>query len=104
MKNNQETASAPRELVTELQTLITEAEAMLAGSPADSSSEMFTELRARFEAAQARVAAVYGEAKKKVVAGAKCADASIRENPYPAVAIALGAGVLVGVLLGRRTR
>ncbi|MBL9200173.1 MAG: DUF883 family protein, partial [Opitutaceae bacterium] len=35
---------------------------------------------------------------------AKCTDSAIREHPYQALAIALGAGLLVGVLLGRRSR
>jgi len=43
-------------------------------------------------------------AKKKVVAGAKYTDSTIRENPYRALAIAAGVGLLVGVLLGRRSQ
>lgn len=40
--------------------------------------------------------------KDKAVAGAKATDETIRENPYQAIGIALGAGVLLGYLLGRR--
>ena len=47
---------------------------------------------------------LYDGAKKKVVAGAKYTDTAIRENPYQALAIALGVGVLIGVLVGRRTK
>jgi ElaB/YqjD/DUF883 family membrane-anchored ribosome-binding protein len=36
------------------------------------------------------------------VAGAKATDEVIRANPYKAVGIALGVGVLVGYLLNRR--
>ena len=76
--------------------------------PADSlsehSAEALSNLRARFGAAQERFADVYEGAKKKVVAGAKCTDEAIRANPYEALAIALGAGLLAGVLLGRRSK
>jgi ElaB/YqjD/DUF883 family membrane-anchored ribosome-binding protein len=61
-------------------------------------------LRTRFDAAQERFTDIYEGAKKKVVAGAKCTDAAIRANPYQSLAIAAGVGLLVGVLLGRRSK
>lgn len=92
------------ELLNEIRTLAAEAEKMLSHSVAEHSEEALDALRARLEAAQERLSAVYDGAKKKVVAGAKCADETIRENPYQALAITLGVGVLVGVLLGRRSK
>ena len=56
------------------------------------------------QAAQERFADIYEGAKKKVVAGAKYTAATIRENPYQSLAIALGVGVVLGVLIGRRTK
>lgn len=38
----------------------------------------------------------------KAIAGAKATDETIREYPYYAMGAALGVGVLVGFLLGRR--
>jgi ElaB/YqjD/DUF883 family membrane-anchored ribosome-binding protein len=102
MKNNQEIAHTPKELLAELQALVAEAETMMADSVAEHSSDAIEALRARFLAAQERFAAIYETTKKKVVAGAKCTDAAIRENPYQALALAAGVGLLVGVLLGRR--
>jgi len=61
-------------------------------------------LRGRFDAAQERFADLYQGTRKKIAAGAKCADAAIRANPYQSLAIAAGAGLLLGVLLGRRTK
>jgi ElaB/YqjD/DUF883 family membrane-anchored ribosome-binding protein len=38
----------------------------------------------------------------KAIAGAKAADHAIREHPYESLGLALGMGLLVGVLVGRR--
>jgi ElaB/YqjD/DUF883 family membrane-anchored ribosome-binding protein len=107
MKNNKDTASAhhtPKELLSELKTLVAEAETMMADSLSEHSSEALGNLRERFSAAQERFSDIYDGAKKKVVAGAKYTDTTIRENPYQSMAIALGVGVLVGVLVGRRSK
>ena len=37
-------------------------------------------------------------------AGAKYTDETIRENPYQSMAVAAGLGLLVGVLIGRRSK
>ncbi len=104
MKNNKETAHTPKELLHELQTLVAEAETMMLDSASEQSAEVLGNLRERFGAAQEKFADVYEGAKKKVVAGAKYTDTTIRENPYQAMAIAAGVGLLVGVLLGRRSK
>lgn len=77
---------------------------MMGDSLTEHSEDALAALRSRFDAAQERLAELYEGARTKVVAGAKCTDAAIRENPYQAMAIAAGVGLLVGVLLGRRSR
>lgn len=104
MKNNQATAHTPKELLHEMQALVGEAQTMMADSLSEHSAEAIDNLRARFGAAQERFAEVYAGAKKKVVAGARYTDTTIRANPYQSLAIALGVGVLVGVLVGRRSK
>jgi ElaB/YqjD/DUF883 family membrane-anchored ribosome-binding protein len=104
MKNNLDTAHTPKDLLNELQALVVEAESMMADSLSEHSTEALGNLRARFGAAQERFADIYEGAKKKVVAGAKYTDATIRENPYQSLAIALGVGVVLGVLIGRRSK
>lgn len=104
MKNNQDTAHTPKELLHELQALVGEAETMMADSLSEHSAEAIDNLRARFGAAQERFAQVYEGAKKKVVAGARYTDTTIRANPYQSLAIALGVGVLLGVIVGRRSK
>jgi len=105
MKNNKDTTHSPKELLSELQALVSEAEAMIA-DPAlnENAGEAGVSLRERFTAAQERFTDAYAGARKKVIAGAKCTDEAIRENPYQSLAIAAGVGLLIGVLVGRRSK
>lgn len=66
--------------------------------------EEVSALRLKLENAQERFADLYQGAKKKVIAGAKYTDEAIRTHPYQLIAIALGLGVLLGVVLDRRTK
>lgn len=97
-------APTPEQLVNELRSLVTEAEKILGQSEPAHSQVTLAALRERCEAAQQRFTDLYGEAKKKASAGAKYADETIRENPYQSLAIAAGLGVLLGILIGRRTK
>ncbi len=103
MKTTKE-STTPSELLHDLQKLVGEAEAMITDSVTEHSADAVESLQARFHAAQERFADVYAGARKKVIAGAKCTDTAIRENPYQALAIAGGVGLLLGVLLGRRSK
>jgi ElaB/YqjD/DUF883 family membrane-anchored ribosome-binding protein len=104
MKNNKDPAHTPKELLHDLQALVAEAEAMVADSVTEQATDTVDSLRSRFAAAQERFTDAYTGARKKVIAGAKCTDDAIRENPYQSLAIALGVGLLVGVILGRRSK
>ena len=102
MKNKSDPAPTAQDLLNDLHTLVAEAETMMSNSISEHSAEALSNLRERYDAAHERFSAVYEGAKKKVVAGAKYTDTAIRENPYQSLAIAAGAGLLLGVLLGRR--
>jgi ElaB/YqjD/DUF883 family membrane-anchored ribosome-binding protein len=104
MKNNPESVHTPAELLRELQTLVGEAEHLMADSLSEHSSEAMENMRQRIGAVQARLSELVDGAKRRIVDGAKSTDAAIRANPYQSLAVALGAGVLLGLLLGRRTR
>lgn len=98
------TTQTPEDVLNELRSLVSEAEQILGQAPegACNCDATLAALRERFEAAQERAAELYQKGRRKVVAGAKYADETIRENPYQSIAVALGVGLLAGVLLGRR--
>ena len=104
MKNNKNTAQTPKELLNDLHTLVADAEKMMGESLSEHTADAVDALRTRYDAAQERLSDIYEGAKTRVVAGAKCTDTAIRENPYQALAIAAGVGLLAGVLLGRRSK
>ena len=41
--------------------------------------------------------------EERAVNGVKAADRAVRTNPYPTVGIALGIGLALGILIGRRS-
>lgn len=68
----------------------------------ESINERIEAARENLARAQERVSELYEDARDKVVASAKVTDKAIRRHPYESVAVALGVGVLLGVILGRR--
>jgi ElaB/YqjD/DUF883 family membrane-anchored ribosome-binding protein len=98
------TTQTAEDVLSELRSLVSEAERILGQAPegGGTCNATLAALRDRLEAAQERATALYQAGRQKVVAGAKYADATIRENPYQSIAIALGVGLLAGALLGRR--
>ena len=104
MKNNKSTAQTPKDLLNDLQALVAEAEKMMGESISEHTADAVSALRTRYDAASERMGEMYEGARKRVVAGAKCTDEAIRENPYQSMAIAAGVGLVVGVLLGRRSK
>ena len=103
MKNNKATAQTPKDLLNDLHALVSEAEKMMGDSLSEHSADAMSALRERYDVASERLGEMYDGAKKRVVAGAKVTDETIRANPYQSIAIAAGVGLLVGVLLGRRS-
>lgn len=102
MKNDSGSRTeSPEEVVEHVSRLMNEAEALLVGPVAERASDKLTELRERLANLQAKAADTYADARKRVVAGAKVTDETIRAHPYESLAIALGIGVLLGALLRR---
>jgi ElaB/YqjD/DUF883 family membrane-anchored ribosome-binding protein len=75
----------------------------LIDATADVAGEKVEEARNRLAAALDRGKQIYGRVKEKAVESAKATDQAVRENPYQAIAIGVGVGVIIGFLLGRRS-
>lgn len=82
-------------------TLAADARDLIAAT-ADVAGERVSDARKRLSAALERGREIAGNVRDKAVAGARVADQAVRENPYQAVAIGVGVGLLAGYLLGRR--
>ncbi|HVU34056.1 MAG TPA: hypothetical protein VHE61_11515 [Opitutaceae bacterium] len=103
MKNRHDTATTetPEQIIEHISRLMAEAEAMLAGPVAEQVGGKLADLKDRLTDARDRMSDMYSRARKNVIAGAKYTDETIREYPYYSLGIALGAGVLLGFVLGR---
>jgi ElaB/YqjD/DUF883 family membrane-anchored ribosome-binding protein len=105
MKNetDKHRSESPEELIEHISRLMSEAEALLVGPAANVVSDKLGDVRARFDHLQSRVSDLYGDARRRVISGAKVTDETIRSHPYESLALTLGIGVLLGALL-RRSR
>lgn len=63
-----------------------------------------TQIRAKLEDVIAQAKGVCQRLEEKTFAAAKTADKAVRTHPYPALGIAFGVGLLVGVLAMRSRR
>jgi ElaB/YqjD/DUF883 family membrane-anchored ribosome-binding protein len=105
MKNRHETTyETPEQIIEHISQLMSEAEAMIAGPIAEKAGSKFADLKERLEDARDKLTEVYGKARRNVIAGAKYADNTIRENPYVSLGAALGVGVVLGMLIKRSSR
>jgi ElaB/YqjD/DUF883 family membrane-anchored ribosome-binding protein len=89
------------DLTNDLGQLAEDAQALMAAT-ADVAGDKVAAARKRLAAALDSAKTIAGNVRDKAVAGAKVADQKVRENPYQAIAIGVGVGVVVGYLLGRR--
>jgi ElaB/YqjD/DUF883 family membrane-anchored ribosome-binding protein len=81
--------------------LADDARALLTAT-SDVAGDKVGEARKRLAAALDSAKEIGGRVRDQAVAGAKVADQTVRENPYQAIAIAVGVGALMGYLMGRR--
>ena len=101
-------SSLARERVLEdLRVLVRDSETLLRATAGDV-TEKAKEARARLWAALERAKSTCDDLQRQAIAAAKAAaqkaDVVIREHPYQSVGVAFGVGVLIGVLVGRKSR
>jgi ElaB/YqjD/DUF883 family membrane-anchored ribosome-binding protein len=105
MKNRHDSiAETPEQIIEHISRLMAEAEAMLAGPVAEQATSKLNDLKDRLSDARDKMGDMYTTARKKVIQGAKYTDETIREYPYYSIGVAVGVGLLLGVLLGRSTK
>ena len=93
------------QLVRDFKVVIADAEALLKAT-AHQGGEALAAVRARAEGSLARAKVKLGKAQdaltEKTRVAARSTDNFVHENPWRAVGMAAGAGVVVGLLIGRR--
>jgi ElaB/YqjD/DUF883 family membrane-anchored ribosome-binding protein len=90
-----------QKLMNDLKVVVHDAEALMKATASDLGDKA-REARVRLAATLESAKASCHKLEEKAVEGAKVADRVIRDNPYRSMGIALGVGVLVGLLLRRR--
>ena len=93
------------QLLQDLKSVAASAEALLAATAGDA-SERVRDARRRagetLDKARARLAEFEEDLKERATAAAHEVDDYVHENPWPAIAAAVGIGALIGLLLARR--
>ena len=105
MDNSAATAPNPKveAVIANISQLMAEAELMLNESTSQHAEDQIYLLRARTDTLRTHLASCCTNAGQALAEGARRTDRAIRTHPYQALAIGLGAGLTLGVLLGRRS-
>ena len=105
MEANNTSVNEQQQLVTDMKSVIADAEDMLHAT-ADQAGEKVASLRARIQerlkGAKLRLSEAETVLVAKTRAAARATDAYVHESPWTAVGVAAGVGLLVGLILGRR--
>ena len=88
-------------LVQDLKTVVRDAEELLKSTASDLSDKA-KDARARLSAALESAKGSLGDIEEKALQGARATDRIIRDHPYPALGVAFGVGLLIGVLVNRK--
>lgn len=92
-------------LITDFKVVVADAEALLKAT-ANQGGEKLAEVRAKAEESLRVVKASMAEAQAELLlktkAAAKATDVYVHENPWNAIGVAAGLGLLIGWLAGRR--
>lgn len=105
MENHDSTISEQQQLVSDMKSVISDAEDMLQAT-VDQAGDKVATLRARIQerlhGARLRLADAETALREKTRAAAQATDNYVHESPWTAVGIAAGVGFVVGLVLARR--
>ncbi|MBC7605101.1 MAG: DUF883 domain-containing protein [Ramlibacter sp.] len=99
------TQSHKEKLMSDLKMVIADAEELLkltAGNVGDKAAEMRMRMQSRMEQAKSDLVDLQDMAVVRVRDAGRAADAYVQDNPWRAVGIAAGVGLVVGMLIIRR--
>ena len=93
------------QLITDFKVVVADAEALLKAT-ASQGGEKMAEVRAKAEAslrvAKDKMAEAQAALLAKTKEAARATDVYVHENPWRAVGVAAGVGLVIGLLIGRR--
>ncbi len=93
------------QLIDEFKALVADAEALIKATAKDGSASVAkvrSKAEATIDAAKDRLEDLQDDLLEKGKAATQAADACVHENPWKAVGIAAGVGLIVGLLISRR--
>ena len=105
MTQEAQLAAAKAQLVEDFGKVVTDTEALLrslGSMTGEKAVAMRESLQANLETTRARLRELQSGAVEKASLAAKDADAYVHENPWTAIGLAAAAGVIVGLMIGRR--
>ena len=104
MTNSLETVTKAQ-LIEEFKALVADAEALIKATAKDGSatvSKVRSKAEASLSAAKDKLEDLQDDLLEKGQAATKAADEYVHENPWKAVGIAAGLGLIIGLLISRR--
>ena len=100
---NQATANVSKEkLLDDFSEVVTEAEQLVKSVSGDKANALFARMEQNLRLAKERLGDLQEVTVKKTKAAAQATDNYVHENPWKAICVAAGLGILIGLLLNRR--
>ena len=102
---NDTTQVSKDKLIADFRCVVADAEELLkitAGQAGDKATELRGRLQGHLVTAKEKLADAQAAAAEKTKAAARATDDYVHDNPWRAVGVAAGVGLVIGLLIGRR--
>ena len=102
---NDTTQVSKDKLLADFRVVVADAEELLkatAGQAGDKAAELRVRMQEHLVTAKEKLADAQAAAAEKTKAAARATDDYVHENPWRAVGVAAGVGLVIGPLIGRR--